>query len=118
MVQQCPVSESSYKSKGSIETSLLSDVLLDSQTGRPLFALSSLFQHLSISAFLLFLVMRTTSSAAVAGNSLKKENRNIKSRTVNHSDIYLMIFEDFNELLVILEQWHRGLIVPLVRQLH
>lgn len=29
-----------------------------------------------------------------------------------------MIFEDFNELLVRLEQWHRGLIVPVVGQLH
>lgn len=58
--------------------------------------------------------MRTTFGAAVAGNVLKKEKRNIKNRTVSHLDIYLMIFEDFNELLVGLEQRHRGLIVPLV----
>lgn len=69
MVQQCPVSESSYKSKGSIETSLLSDVLLDSQTGRPLFALSSLFQHLTMSAFCFFFFLRTISSGAVAATS-------------------------------------------------
>lgn len=81
MVQQCPVSESSYKSQGSIKTSLLSDVLLDSQTGRPPLCTLITISALNYECFLHFLVMRTTSSAAVVGNVFKKGKRNVKSAT-------------------------------------